>query len=102
MTTLQETFPAEVQRFTEQQGIESYLTLALSLIDEHFPDAQGVKADYVEDPDSSDAWIALTTTVADSVSDVMDRYDHLTGEWIARAPWPERDRIAFALGWSAQ
>jgi hypothetical protein len=92
-----ETVSAEVVEFCERAGALDDLRAAVSLAHEYFPDAQGLNAELVRDPDSDDAWVSVTITVAGDVAAIAARDDAYTDRWIARTPWPRTYRIRHAI-----
>jgi hypothetical protein len=97
MTTLREALPAKARQFIEQHALQPYMALAFDLIDSHFPDAKGVKAEFMEDPESPDEWVTLVVRVAGELSDIMSREDRLTDAWTAAVPWPAADQIVILM-----
>lgn len=86
MTTLRQVISDEVRRFCEQEGLEGYLALAYDLVEKHFPNAQRIEAEYVEDPESDDAWISLVASVPGTAAEIIAQDDRLLDEWIATVP----------------
>ena len=97
MATLQETVAPDVLAFCTREGILDHLRTALDLIQECFPDAQGMRSEMVWDPDSGEEWAALTVTVSGPEADIAERDHRFVDRWIAAVPWPARDMIVTTL-----
>ncbi len=98
MTTLQDVLTPEIRRFCEDEKLEPHLKRALELIEEHFPDAQGLHAELVWNPEyPDDTWVSLMVTLSGSLSQIIERDDRFVDDWIARIPWPESDKIVVDL-----
>jgi hypothetical protein len=96
VTTLPETLAPEVRAFVEREGLRDTLRLAVRLVQDHFPEVCRIDADLVEDPESDDAWIALTVQVTGPLDELLERDGAFVNQWIAEAPWPARDKIVVA------
>lgn len=97
MTAQLDDLTADVREFCEREGIGSVLRLAVQLVQEFYPDVRSLHAEVVRDPDSGDAWIALTARVPLTVAELLARDEPFLVRWIAAAPWPERDRVALLV-----
>lgn len=98
MATLQTAITPDVEQFCEEEGLRDHVARALELIQEHFPDAQGVRAELVWDPDiPGDTWVSLMVTLSGPLSEILARDDRFLDHWIAEMPWPEIDKIVVDL-----
>jgi hypothetical protein len=70
---------------------------ALQLIERHFPDALGIRAELVEDPDSSDTAIVLNVAIRGTVAELLPRDDRFMDDWIKQIPEPAIDQIVMLL-----
>ena len=98
MTTLQDALTPPVLRFCAEEQLGAPLARALDLIQQHFPDVQGLRADPVWDPDvPGDVWVSLTVTLSGSLPQVLSRDDRFLDDWVATMPWPASDKIVVDL-----
>ena len=93
MTTLQDVLTPEIREFLDRNGILGSLHTALTIVRECFPDATGIRADVVWDPESGDESVGLIVTVPGTVEEVLKQDDRFMDRWIAEMPWPASDRI---------
>lgn len=98
MTTLSQPLPSDIARFCREQGIEEQLDRALALVNDHFPDARGVYAELMYDPDAPwDTWVSLTVELSGALSDILPRDEQFVHRWVAEIPWPAADQIVVDL-----
>jgi len=83
----------EVAMFCVREGLLQSLLWALEIAAESFPEALSSDVGLEEDPEGDDQWVSLGVTVKGDEPDVSERYNGFTEQWVARVPWPERDRI---------
>ncbi|MFI5396897.1 MAG: hypothetical protein ACHQ9S_15275 [Candidatus Binatia bacterium] len=87
--------PPEVERFCIKNGLVPYLTKALELVGELFPeDAPRVQLEF--DMDTDDEWITLEVSASNGVSDAVARESQFNERRISLIPWPQRDKIRIA------
>ena len=93
MTTLQDVLTPEIREFLDREGILEYLPRAVVLVQECFPTTQGIRAEFVEDPDSDAEWVTLIATMSGTVEEFLERDDHFMDRWIAEMPLPAGHKI---------
>ena len=93
MITLQEVLTPEIREFLMREGILEYLPRALDLVQECFPTTQGIRAEFVEDPDSDAEWVALIVTMTGTVEEILEQDEHFMNHWITEMPSPAGDKI---------
>ncbi|MBI2759866.1 MAG: hypothetical protein HYX51_00360 [Chloroflexi bacterium] len=98
MTTLAEVITPDIARFCAEEQIEPDMERVFALIEELFPDARGLRANLVWDPDiPGDVWVSLTVTLSGSIAEIIHRDDTFVSRWIEDIPWPARDKIVVDL-----
>ena len=83
----------EARGFCVQEGILQYAEVAIGLVQHHFESIQNLALQLQEDPETGEKWAAVDVTIRGELDEILDAYDRYTGQWVASAPWPERDKI---------
>jgi len=86
----------EVERFCAQQGLTPHLSVALDLVRRCFPCEQEPTLETEQDPETGEEWVAIDIMVRADAGGFLECYDKYTDEFVARIPWPERDKIRLA------
>lgn len=86
---------ADARAFCLREHLLTYVKLAEGLIKKYFPSAAELRWEYEIARECEDQWMAAYFEVSGALEIAMDQYDALTTEWVARAPWPQSDRISF-------
>ena len=83
----------EVERFCAAQGLLSHISVALDLVRRCFPCDHEPTLQTEQDPETGEEWVAIDIRVRAETTDFLERYDRYTDEFVARIPWPRRDKI---------
>ena len=85
--------PDDVVQFCEQEGILEYLRLADELISEHLPQAAILAVAMHRDPETDEETVVISVAQPGTADDLVKSWERFTSAWVARVPWPQRDKI---------
>ena len=84
---------ADLLGFCSQQGVLSYLSIAIDLIRTCFPSLQELYPQREQDPETGEEWLMLNVVIRGDEGQILDAYDRYTDLWVSAVPWPERNKI---------
>jgi hypothetical protein len=89
--------PPEVRPFCTKEGILNYVPVATEIIERSFQQIDKIRMAVEEDPETGERWLLIAITVYGEVGEVLEQYEQYTEQWVAAAPWPERDKIRLSF-----
>ncbi len=83
----QERYPQDVVGFSEQHGLTEKLDLVVGLVEQAFPEAQGVTVGMEQDPEAQHRWILVDAHVSGPAKEVRLRHRECVRR-LLDLPWP--------------
>ena len=85
--------PTDVLEFCNRERILDSLVLAGDLISQCFSDVREVRPCLDVDPETGEETVVINLTIAGNVDDLVKRSQQFSAAFVAKAPWPARNKI---------
>jgi hypothetical protein len=81
-------YSQEVIDFCEKNGLVDKLECAVEILNEAFPEAEGVTVEVEQDPDSRESCVMVNALVAGNANDVRLRHRQCVRRLLKQLKWP--------------